>query len=93
MLGKIVGGGMPVGAYGGRRELMDLVAPTGPVYQAGTLSGHPLTMAAGRRDARRAAAASATTSSRRRAPRSRRACATPRPRPAADRRSAGSARC
>jgi len=47
VLGKIVGGGMPVGAYGGRRDLMDLVAPTGPVYQAGTLSGHPLAMAAG----------------------------------------------
>ena len=47
VLGKIVGGGMPVGAYGGRADLMDLVAPTGPVYQAGTLSGHPLAMAAG----------------------------------------------
>jgi len=47
VLGKIVGGGMPVGAYGGRRDLMELVAPLGPVYQAGTLSGHPLTMAAG----------------------------------------------
>jgi glutamate-1-semialdehyde 2,1-aminomutase len=47
VLGKIIGGGMPVGAYGGGRELMDLVAPIGPVYQAGTLSGHPLTMAAG----------------------------------------------
>ncbi len=47
VLGKIIGGGMPVGAYGGRRDLMDLVAPVGPVYQAGTLSGHPLTMAAG----------------------------------------------
>jgi len=47
VLGKIIGGGLPVGAYGGRRELMDLVAPAGPVYQAGTLSGHPLTMAAG----------------------------------------------
>ena len=46
-LGKIIGGGMPVGAYGGRADLMDLVAPAGPVYQAGTLSGHPLTMAAG----------------------------------------------
>jgi glutamate-1-semialdehyde 2,1-aminomutase len=46
-LGKIIGGGMPVGAYGGRRDLMDLVAPIGPVYQAGTLSGHPLAMAAG----------------------------------------------
>ena len=46
-LGKIIGGGMPVGAYGGRRELMDLVAPAGPVYQAGTLSGHALAMAAG----------------------------------------------
>jgi glutamate-1-semialdehyde 2,1-aminomutase len=47
VLGKIIGGGMPVGAYGGRRDLMALVAPEGPVYQAGTLSGHPLTMAAG----------------------------------------------
>jgi glutamate-1-semialdehyde 2,1-aminomutase len=47
VLGKIVGGGMPVGAYGGRRDLMALIAPEGPVYQAGTLSGHPLTMVAG----------------------------------------------
>jgi glutamate-1-semialdehyde 2,1-aminomutase len=47
VLGKIIGGGLPVGAYGGRRDLMDLVAPSGPVYQAGTLSGHPLVMAAG----------------------------------------------
>ena len=46
-LGKIIGGGMPIGAYGGRRDLMDLVAPVGPVYQAGTLSGHALSMAAG----------------------------------------------
>jgi glutamate-1-semialdehyde 2,1-aminomutase len=46
-LGKIIGGGLPVGAYGGRREIMDQVAPTGPVYQAGTLSGNPLAMAAG----------------------------------------------
>ncbi|HCF48901.1 MAG TPA: glutamate-1-semialdehyde-2,1-aminomutase [Syntrophomonas sp.] len=46
-LGKIIGGGLPVGAYGGRREIMDLVAPQGPVYQAGTLSGNPLAMAAG----------------------------------------------
>jgi len=46
-LGKIVGGGLPVGAYGGRRDLMSLVAPVGPVYQAGTLSGNPLAMAAG----------------------------------------------
>ena len=46
-LGKVIGGGLPVGAYGGRREIMDLVAPTGPVYQAGTLSGNPLAMAAG----------------------------------------------
>jgi len=46
-LGKIIGGGMPIGAYGGRADLMDLVAPAGTVYQAGTLSGHPLTMAAG----------------------------------------------
>jgi len=46
-LGKIIGGGLPVGAYGGRAELMDMVAPLGPVYQAGTLSGNPLAMAAG----------------------------------------------
>ena len=46
-LGKVIGGGLPVGAYGGRRELMELVAPTGPVYQAGTLSGNPLAMTAG----------------------------------------------
>ena len=45
--GKIIGGGMPVGAYGGRRELMQQVAPAGPVYQAGTLSGNPVAMAAG----------------------------------------------
>jgi glutamate-1-semialdehyde 2,1-aminomutase len=46
-LGKIIGGGLPIGAYGGRADLMSLVAPAGPVYQAGTLSGHPLAMAAG----------------------------------------------
>jgi glutamate-1-semialdehyde 2,1-aminomutase len=46
-LGKIIGGGLPVGAFGGRAEIMDLLAPTGPVYQAGTLSGNPLAMAAG----------------------------------------------
>ncbi|MGH8084743.1 MAG: glutamate-1-semialdehyde 2,1-aminomutase [Lysobacter sp.] len=45
--GKIIGGGMPVGAYGGRRELMSQVAPSGPIYQAGTLSGNPVAMAAG----------------------------------------------
>ncbi len=47
ILGKIIGGGLPVGAYGGRATLMDLVAPSGPVYQAGTLSGNPLAMTAG----------------------------------------------
>ena len=46
-LGKIIGGGLPVGAYGGRREIMEMVAPAGPVYQAGTLSGNPLAMTAG----------------------------------------------
>src|SRR5205085_832040 len=46
-LGKIIGGGVPVAAYGGRAALMDLVAPSGPVYQAGTLSGNPLAVAAG----------------------------------------------
>ncbi len=47
IMGKVIGGGLPVGAYAGRRELMELVAPLGPVYQAGTLSGNPLAMAAG----------------------------------------------
>jgi glutamate-1-semialdehyde 2,1-aminomutase len=46
-LGKIIGGGLPVGAFGGRREIMDLLAPLGPVYQAGTLSGNPMALAAG----------------------------------------------
>ncbi|ATZ95481.1 glutamate-1-semialdehyde 2,1-aminomutase [Dickeya fangzhongdai] len=46
-LGKIIGGGMPVGAFGGRRDVMEALAPTGPVYQAGTLSGNPIAMAAG----------------------------------------------
>jgi glutamate-1-semialdehyde 2,1-aminomutase len=46
-LGKVIGGGLPVGAYGGRREIMELIAPSGPVYQAGTLAGNPLAMSAG----------------------------------------------
>jgi glutamate-1-semialdehyde 2,1-aminomutase len=46
-LGKVIGGGLPVGAYGGRRDLMEQIAPAGPVYQAGTLSGNPLAMSAG----------------------------------------------
>jgi glutamate-1-semialdehyde 2,1-aminomutase len=46
-LGKVIGGGLPVGAYAGKREIMKLVAPSGPVYQAGTLSGNPLAMTAG----------------------------------------------
>lgn len=46
-LGKIIGGGLPVGAYGGKKEIMDYIAPVGPVYQAGTLSGNPLAMTAG----------------------------------------------
>ena len=45
--GKIIGGGLPVGAYGGRRDIMSCIAPLGPVYQAGTLSGNPIAMAAG----------------------------------------------
>jgi len=47
ILGKIIGGGLPVGAYGGKKEIMEMVAPSGPMYQAGTLSGNPLAMAAG----------------------------------------------
>ena len=46
-LGKVIGGGLPVGAFGGRAEIMDQLSPDGPVYQAGTLSGNPLAMAAG----------------------------------------------
>ena len=46
-LGKVIGGGLPVGAYGGRRDIMEMVAPVGPMYQAGTLSGNPLAMTAG----------------------------------------------
>jgi glutamate-1-semialdehyde 2,1-aminomutase len=46
-LGKVIGGGLPVGAYGGRRDIMEMVAPAGPMYQAGTLSGNPLAMAGG----------------------------------------------
>jgi glutamate-1-semialdehyde 2,1-aminomutase len=54
-LGKIIGGGMPVGAYGGRADLMSMIAPAGPVYQAGTLSGNPVAMAAGLATLREAA--------------------------------------
>ena len=46
-LGKIIGGGLPVGAYGGRRDIMEQISPAGPIYQAGTLSGNPLAMTAG----------------------------------------------
>ena len=46
-MGKVIGGGLPVGAYGGKREIMEMVAPAGPMYQAGTLSGNPLAMTAG----------------------------------------------
>ena len=46
-LGKVIGGGLPVGAYGGKREIMEHMSPVGPIYQAGTLSGNPLAMAAG----------------------------------------------
>jgi glutamate-1-semialdehyde 2,1-aminomutase len=52
-LGKIIGGGLPIGAYGGRRDAMELVAPLGPIYQAGTLSGNPVVMAAGAATLRR----------------------------------------
>jgi glutamate-1-semialdehyde 2,1-aminomutase len=47
MLGKVIGGGLPIAAYGGRRDIMSLVAPSGPIYQAGTLSGNPLAVSAG----------------------------------------------
>jgi glutamate-1-semialdehyde 2,1-aminomutase len=51
-MGKVIGGGLPVGAFGGKAEIMDCLAPDGPVYQAGTLSGNPLAMAAGLRQLR-----------------------------------------
>ena len=47
VLGKVIGGGLPVGAYGGKAEIMEKIAPSGPIYQAGTLSGNPLAMTAG----------------------------------------------
>ena len=46
-IGKIIGGGFPIGAFGGRKDIMSMVSPTGPVYQAGTLSGNPVAVAAG----------------------------------------------
>ena len=46
-LGKVIGGGLPVGAFGGKKSIMDQLAPIGPIYQAGTLSGNPLAMSAG----------------------------------------------
>lgn len=46
-MGKVIGGGLPVGAFGGKREIMETVAPAGPMYQSGTLSGNPLAMASG----------------------------------------------
>ena len=91
-LGKIIGGGLPVGAYGGRADLMDLVAPAGPVYQAGTLSGNPLAMTAGLwslRSSRRSSIATWRSSARS----SRRASPTPRATPACRCRSTRSARC
>ncbi|CAA6659993.1 unnamed protein product [Spirodela intermedia] len=60
-LGKIIGGGLPVGAYGGRRDIMEMVAPAGPMYQAGTLSGNPLAMTAGIHTLRRLKSPGATT--------------------------------
>ena len=53
-LGKIIGGGLPVGAYGGKREIMQCVAPEGDVYQAGTLSGNPLAVTRGDNNAQKA---------------------------------------
>ena len=63
VLGKIVGGGLPLAAFGGRADVMDLLAPSGPVYQAGTLSGNPLATAAGLSVLRRLRDGSSTTSS------------------------------
>ncbi len=79
-LGKIIGGGLPVGAYGGRRDLMEQVAPGGPVYQAGTLSGNPLAMAAGLAQLRLLDATRPLRPARGARRRSRRACGRPSPR-------------
>ena len=81
-LGKIIGGGLPVGAYGGRADLMELVAPAGPVYQAGTLSGNPLAMTAGLWSLERAVAEALYRHLARLGAGSRRASPTPRARPA-----------
>ena len=86
MLGKIVGGGLPLGAFGGRADVMGHLAPLGDVYQAGTLSGNPLATAAGLSVLRRLRDPSVYEELERRAARSRRAW----PRSAA---SSGSARC
>jgi glutamate-1-semialdehyde 2,1-aminomutase len=70
-LGKIIGGGLPVGAYGGRRDIMSMIAPDGPVYQAGTLSGNPLAMAAGIATLKKLAGVKAYTALREKAERMR----------------------
>ena len=81
-LGKIVGGGMPVGAFGGRREIMERIAPLGPVYQAGTLSGNPVAMAAGLATLRRSRRRASTNDWRRRRNADGRSATRPRARPA-----------
>ncbi len=91
-LGKIIGGGLPVGAYGGRADLMELVSPAGPVYQAGTLSGNPLAMTAGIWCLDQLTPDS-TRSSQRSARASPPASPTPLVRPASTCRSTPSARC
>ena len=92
-LGKIIGGGLPVGAYGGRADLMELVSPAGPVYQAGTLSGNPLAMTAGFWCLERLTPKLYRGSGARSARASRPASPTPRARPACRCRSTRSARC
>ena len=62
-MGKVIGGGLPVGAYGGRADIMGMVAPAGPMYQAGTLSGNPLAMTAGIKTANCSSSPAPTTSS------------------------------
>ena len=92
-LGKIIGGGLPVGAFGGSREIMETLAPIGPVYQAGTLSGNPLAMVAGAATLGGSPSRASTSSSRPPAPASSRACARPPTQRAAPSPSTGSARC
>ena len=93
VMGKVIGGGLPAAAYGGRRDLMERIAPAGDVYQAGTLSGNPLAVAAGRATLAMLDEQAYLRLRLDHATRSRRACARPRPAPGSTCRSATSRAC